>query len=214
MILVINGSPKPGGNLQRILERVAEGTGRPYEMVSLAKLNISPCIGCVKCAKTQRCVRKDDMAPLYDKIEDCEALIVGGVSYFARANGFTRNFLERMFALRHMRMVTKGKPAVVVAVGGTEAEPVIQELEYHLGFYFLFNVVGSVKFNSATPPCYSCGFGTECKYGRPARMMSEEEFAAFHEITPDMFKHFEDFPAITAACDEASAKLREASTNP
>ena len=50
MILVVNGSSKPKGNLERMLHKVAGDTGYDYEMVHLAKLNIRPCIGCVKCA--------------------------------------------------------------------------------------------------------------------------------------------------------------------
>ena len=72
MILAINGSPKPKGNLYRMLDKVARDTGHDYEMVHLAKLNIRPCIGCVKCADNNRCVQKDDMAPLYDKIVAAE----------------------------------------------------------------------------------------------------------------------------------------------
>ena len=45
MILVINGSPKPQGNLHRMLDKLARDTGQPYEMERLAQLNIRPCIG-------------------------------------------------------------------------------------------------------------------------------------------------------------------------
>ena len=55
MILAINGSPKPHGNLERMVEKVARDTGHDYEMVHLAKLKINPCLGCVKCAATFRC---------------------------------------------------------------------------------------------------------------------------------------------------------------
>jgi hypothetical protein len=73
-----------------------------------------------------------------------------------------------------------------------------------------YEIVGSVYYNSATPPCYICGFGTTCKYGGPARWMTPEEFEKFDKITPDMFKNFEDDPAATAACDRMGAALAEA----
>jgi multimeric flavodoxin WrbA len=50
MILVINGSPKPKGNLERMLHKIASDTAIEYEIVDLVKLDIRPCIGCVKCA--------------------------------------------------------------------------------------------------------------------------------------------------------------------
>ncbi len=210
MILVINGSPKPRGNLERMLEKIARDTGYDYEMVHLAKLNIKPCIGCVKCADTRRCVQKDDMAPLYDKIVNADALIVGGVVYFGHPNAFTRTFLERMFPLRHVEPQTIGKLAAAVCVGGDEAEQSVREIAYHLESYFNYQVVGSVFFNSATPPCFICGYGTTCQYGGPARWMTPEEFENFTEITPDMFQNFEDHPEVVAACELLSRELKAA----
>ena len=210
MILAVNGSPKPKGNLHRMLEKVARDTGRDYEMVHLAKLDIRPCIGCVKCAKTNRCVQQDDMAPLYDKIVAADALIVGPVVYFGKANAFTHTFLERLFPLRHVEPQTLGKLAAVVCVGGNEAEKVVREVTYHLESYFEYRVVGGVYFNSATPPCFICGFGTTCQYGGPARWMTPQEFAAFTEIKPEMFQNFEDHPEVVAACERLAQELRGA----
>jgi len=211
MLLVINGSPKPHGNLQRLLEKIAGDTGKDYEIIHLAKLKINPCLGCVKCADTNRCIQPDDMVPLYDKILSADALIVGLVVYFAKANAFTHTFLERLFPLRHVKMLTMGKIAAVVGVGSNGAERCVNEVVFHLEHYFNYKIVGSVFFNSATPPCFSCGYGTTCPYGAPARyMMTPEEFANFTEITPEMFQRFEDHPKIMAACEQLSKDLAQA----
>jgi multimeric flavodoxin WrbA len=193
-----------------MLEKIATDTGHDYEMVDLAKLKINPCVGCVKCAENQRCIQPDSMAPLYNKIEAADALIVGGVVYFGHPNAFTHTFLERMFPLRHRHPTTIGKLAAAVCVGGDEAEAGVREISYHLGSYFNYNVVGSVFFNSATPPCFICGYGTTCKYGGPARWMTAEEFENFTEITPDMSQKFEDHPEVVAACKQLSRSLQEA----
>jgi multimeric flavodoxin WrbA len=210
MILAINGSPKPNGNLHRMVEKIARDTGEDYELVHLAKLRINPCMGCVKCAKTQRCIQHDDMTPLYEKIVTADALIVGGVVYFGHANALTYTFLERLFALRHVEPATKGKLAATVCVGGDEAEPSVRQMSYQLESYFLYKVVGSVFFNSATPPCFVCGFGTTCRYGGPARWMTPEEFDNFTEVTPEMFKNFEDNPDVVSACEALSGELKVA----
>jgi len=210
MILVVNGSPKPKGNLERMLHKVAGDTGYDYEMVHLAKWNIRPCIGCVNCADNNRCVQQDDMTPLYDKIVAADALIVGPVVYFGHANAFTHTFLERLFPLRHVKPQTMGKLAAVVCVGGDEAEKVVREVSYQLNSYFEYRVVGSVFFNSATPPCFICGYGTTCQYGGPARWMTPEEFENFTEITPDMFQNFEDHPEVVKACELLSHELKTA----
>ncbi len=211
MLLVINCSPKPHGNLQRMLEKIAGDTGKDYEIIHLAKLKINPCLGCVKCADTNRCIQPDDMVPLYDKILSADALIVGLVVYFAKANAFTHTFLERLFPLRHVQMLTRGKIAAVVGVGSNGAERCVNEVVFHLENYFNYKIVGSVFFNSATPPCFSCGYGTTCPYGAPARyMMTPEEFENFTEITPEKFQRFEDHPEIMAACEQLSKDLARA----
>jgi multimeric flavodoxin WrbA len=196
-----------------MVESIARGTQHDYEMIDLVQLHIRPCTGCVKCAKTNRCRQEDDMTPLYDKIVESRALILGGVTYFAHPNGFTRAFMERLFPLRHVKPVTMSKPAVAVAVGGDEAEQTVREIAYHLDGYFNFNVVGSVYFNSATPPCFICGFGTTCEYGGPARWMTPEEFEAFDKVTPDMFKKFEDDSTAVSACVQAAVALKKALDN-
>jgi multimeric flavodoxin WrbA len=214
MILAINGSPKLNGNLHRMVEKIARDTGEDYELVHLAKLKINPCIGCVKCAKTQRCIQHDDMTLLYEKIVAADALIVGGVVFFGHPNALTYTFLERLFPLRHVEPPTKGKLAATVCVGGDEAEPSVRQMSYQLESYFLYKVVGSVFFNSATPPCFICGFGTTCRYGGPARWMTPEQFENFTEITPEMFKNFEDYPDVVSACEFLSGDLKAAIADP
>jgi multimeric flavodoxin WrbA len=210
MIIVINGSPKPGGNTQRMLEKIAGDTGLDYEILNLFELKISPCTGCVKCARTNRCVQSDDMLPLYDKIVAADALILGSAVFFGHANAATLTFLERLFPLRHVEPQTTGKFAATVCVGGDEGEQSVKQLSYQLESYFNYNVIGEIFFNSATPPCFTCGFGTTCRYGGPARWMSPEDFENFNEITPEMFQNFEDHPAVVTACERLSRQLKQA----
>ena len=207
MILCINGSPKPDSNLRRMLDAIGKETGLDYTIIDLVKLTIQQCTGCAKCGSTNRCVQKDDMAPLYDKIVDADALVVGGVTYFAHPNGFTRTFLERMFPLRHRQPQTMNKPAAAIAVGGDEAEQTAREIAYHLESYFNCNVVGTIFYNSATPPCFICGYGTTCQFGGPARWMPPEEFHAFTKVTPDMFKQYEDSADVVADCSKLGKQL-------
>jgi hypothetical protein len=125
------------------------------------------------------------MAPLYDKIVAADALILGPVVYFGKANAFTHTFLERFFPLRHLKPQTIGKLAAVVCVGGDEAKQVVRDVSYQLHSYFEYRVVGSVFFNSATPPCFICGYGTTCEYGGPARWMTSEQFEKWRRLTED-----------------------------
>ena len=97
-----------------------------------------------------------------------------------------------------------------MCVGDNDAEQSVKQLSCMLESYLKYNVVGSVFFNSATPPCFTCGFGTTCRYGGPARWMTPEEFENFNEITPEMFQNFEDHPDVVAACENLSRQLKQA----
>ncbi len=209
MILLVNGSPKPKSNLQRMLEKIGSDTGLDYKVIELRKIEIHPCTGCVKCGSTNRCVQKDDMAPLYDEIVNADALVIGGVTYFAHPNALTRIFMERMYPLRHRKPQTLDKPGAAVAVGGEEAQQTAEEIAYHMEGYFNFNMVGKVAFRSATWPCFICGHGLTCKYGGPALFYGDAWFET-KEITDDMFKKFEDDRKTLVACEDLAQKLRKA----
>ena len=93
--------------------------------------------------------------------------------------------------------------------GGHEAEKVASDLAHRFKSYFQCNVVGSVYFNSATPPCFVCGYGTTCRYGGPARWLAPDTFENF-KITPEMFQRFEDHPEVVAAYETLSNKFKTA----
>ena len=169
----------------------------------------NPCIGCVKCAQDNRCVVKDDMHPLYDEIVHSDGIVVGATVYFRKANGFTHNFLERLFPLRHVVPQTLGKPAVALAIGGDEAETVSEEVAYHLESYFNFEIVDKFFYNTMNPPCFICGFGTTCEYGGPARWMSPHEFEQFTEVTPEMFQRVESDTDTVMRLKEIGKELGE-----
>ncbi len=97
MLLAVHSSPRREGNLERMVVQTAEETGLEYELIRLSDLSIAARNGCVGCARTQRCVRHDDMTPLYPKLEATRGVIMGGVNYNGRVNAQAHLFLERLF---------------------------------------------------------------------------------------------------------------------
>lgn len=53
-----------------IVKDILEESGVGYEMIHLAALNIKGCLGCLKCADTNKCIQKDDFQGVVDKIND------------------------------------------------------------------------------------------------------------------------------------------------
>ncbi len=86
-VLVLNGSPKGGrSNTLNITKAFLSGfpDGTETEIIDLSKKEIKPCIGCFSCwSKTPgKCVIKDDMAEVSEKIAGADIIIESFPLYF------------------------------------------------------------------------------------------------------------------------------------
>ena len=127
-VLLINGSPRKGGNTYLALSEVAkelEKNGVESEMVSLGTRPVRSCIVCNSC-KTKgenKCVFDDDLCnQVTEKMKDCDGLIVGAPVYYGQPNGGLLSLIQR--ALYSAGSYFTGKPAAAVAVcrrGGATA---------------------------------------------------------------------------------------------
>ncbi len=103
-VLAFNGSPRKKWNTATLLEKVLEGAtsqGAETELIHLYDLNFKGCISCFTC-KTKgsksygRCAVKDDLAPIFKKIEVCDAIILGSPIYYTTVSGVMKSFMERL----------------------------------------------------------------------------------------------------------------------
>jgi hypothetical protein len=64
-ILILAGSPRKGGNTDRLVEAFVKGAGdgNEVEIISVADYKVNPCIGCNSCftREENRCFQDDDM---------------------------------------------------------------------------------------------------------------------------------------------------------
>ena len=90
-VLAFNGSPRNTWNTATLLKKALEGAasqGAETEFIQLNELNMKGCQSCFSCKKRGgksygNCALKDDMTPLYGKIEQADAFFVGSpVSLF------------------------------------------------------------------------------------------------------------------------------------
>jgi multimeric flavodoxin WrbA len=103
-VMAFNGSPRKKWNTATLLEKALEGAaskGAETELLHLYDLDFKGCISCFAC-KTKggksygRCAVKDDLTPLFRKIEKADAIILGSPIYFGTVSGETRSFMERL----------------------------------------------------------------------------------------------------------------------
>jgi multimeric flavodoxin WrbA len=103
-ILIINASPRPKGNSARLAALCAETftqRGSSWEQIDLRTLKIGPCKACGLCkeGKVRHCAQKDDMAPLYDKIAQCKAILFLSPVYWFNYTAQLKTFIDRLYGI-------------------------------------------------------------------------------------------------------------------
>jgi multimeric flavodoxin WrbA len=109
--LIILGSPRKNGNSETLARNVASGieqnSDATVEFIRLNDLQISPCQGCGGCDKTSTCVINDDMTTLYEKVDNCDHLILVSPIYFYALSAQCKTFIDR-FQARWARKYLSG----------------------------------------------------------------------------------------------------------
>jgi len=120
-ILLINGSPRVGGNTSIALaemEKVFACEGIEYETVQIGQKNIRGCIACGSCRKLGKCVFDDEVNEIAKKFEQCDGLVVASPVYYASANATLIALLDRLFYSAHFDKTMKVGASVAVARRG------------------------------------------------------------------------------------------------
>lgn len=104
-VIAVNGSPRKTWNTATLLQKALDGAaaqGASTELVHLYDLNFKGCTSCLACKRIGgksegRCVMRDDITPLLERIETAaDAVIFGSPIYFGAATGEMRSFMERL----------------------------------------------------------------------------------------------------------------------
>ena len=99
-VLMINGSPRVGGNTSialKEMEKVFLAEGVEVETIQVGNKDIRGCIACGQCANKGKCVFDDIVNEVAPKFEECDGLVVGSPVYYASANATLVAFLTRLF---------------------------------------------------------------------------------------------------------------------
>jgi multimeric flavodoxin WrbA len=124
-LIAFCASPRRGGNTDILIDEAlcgARDAGCETEKIMLQKIKLGYCIGCRKC-KDQgyegMCTVKDDMTPLYQKIMDADAVIIGFPIYTGRECAQLSTFMDRWDCFENFKFGGKLQPGRVALVIGT-----------------------------------------------------------------------------------------------
>jgi multimeric flavodoxin WrbA len=102
-ILAISCSPNLNGSTVTLLNKALEGAkkeGAEVELWSASGKDIRPCDACRACGKTGKCVVKDDVTPLQEKMLAAEGIIFGMPVYFYGMAAQAKCIIDRSTALK------------------------------------------------------------------------------------------------------------------
>jgi len=101
-ILAIYGSPRRKGNTGLLLKKAVQGAleaGAEVDEIILRDLKISPCLEIYGCKKTGRCVIQDDFQEVFDKVIECQGLMLASPIFFYTVSAHTKIFMDRFQSL-------------------------------------------------------------------------------------------------------------------
>ena len=124
-VLIINGSPRVGGNTSIALNemvKVFEAEGVETEVVQIGNKDIRGCVACGSCHEKGKCAFDDVVNELAPKFEEADGLVVASPVYYASANATLIACLDRLFySTRFDKTMKVGASVVVARRGGLSA---------------------------------------------------------------------------------------------
>lgn len=125
-VLGIAGSPRRGGNTDRLLDACLAGAveaGADVERLVVASAGIAPCRGCNACSKDGVCIVRDGMQDVYPLLDAADAIVVATPVFFATVPAVLKALYDRCqpyWARRYVlgEPLLRRRPAAVLVVGG------------------------------------------------------------------------------------------------
>jgi len=112
-VLGIAGSPRRGGNTDRLLAEVMKGAtsrGAEVKTIILNDLAISPCQHCDACLEAGMCKIEDDMQMVYRELEAADRIVLASPIQFMGVTAQMKAMIDRCQALWARKYVLKLPP--------------------------------------------------------------------------------------------------------
>ena len=120
-VLLINGSPRVGGNTSIALgemEKIFQQEGIQVETVQVGNKAIRGCVACLSCMEKGKCVFDDLVNETAPKFAEADGLVIASPVYYASANGTLISFIDRLFYSTPFDKTMKVGASVVCARRG------------------------------------------------------------------------------------------------
>lgn len=133
IVLAIAGSPRRGGNSDRLLAEAMRGTrdaGHEVVHVVVQDYNLQGCLACGGCGRDGNCRVSDDMQKVFADLDRADHIILAAPVFFMGLPGKLKMLIDRcqVYWSRKYRLkqpVGRERPGgngVLIAIGGTTFE--------------------------------------------------------------------------------------------
>jgi multimeric flavodoxin WrbA len=164
-VLAILGSPRRRGNSDTLafeFLRGAASRGHGHTILIPTELGLTPCDGQNTCFKDGRCVIRDGMNDIYEKVLDASYLLIATPVYFMGPPGSLKAFIDRFQAVWARSQILgkfnpdsperrSGHKVFAIIVGATEEKPnmyrptrsIIKAFSNVIGFEYAGDIVAT-----------------------------------------------------------------------
>lgn len=148
IVLGIYGSPRKGGNTDKLLDKVLEGArsrGAATNAVYARDLKASGCLECGGCDKTGICVVKDGMQDVYPLMSEADAVVLASPVFFYGLTSQIKVIVDRsqaMWAKKRLKGEGEGadngpkRRGYLVAAGATKGKNLFLGIELEARYFF------------------------------------------------------------------------------
>jgi multimeric flavodoxin WrbA len=123
-IIGISGSPRER-NTVYMLKTVLDATGFDYDLIPLKDKSIHSCNACGGCYRSHKCIVKDDMQEIYNKLLNADIFILGSPTYFDNVTAIMKSFMDRCLPL-YLSEELKNKKVALLSVGNFKEGEIIK----------------------------------------------------------------------------------------
>ena len=153
-VVGINGSPRKGGNTERLIRKVfepLEKAGIETELIQVGGKTIRGCIACGKCGEMQNktcIITNDDVNDIVAKMDQADGIVLGSPTYFADVTAELKAVIDRVgyVSLRNGNLLKHKVGAAVTAVRRGGAIHTFDTMNHFFQISQMF-IVGSTYWN-------------------------------------------------------------------
>lgn len=109
--LAFAGSPRRGGNSETLLDWMLDAMRNEsdvaVEKIPIIEANINPCMGCNMCEKLNKCVQRDGMDIIHDKLIEADCIILAAPIFCMGVCSQAKALIDRAQVFRSRKYVLK-----------------------------------------------------------------------------------------------------------